>query len=160
MEPHTAPHDAVVSVVRELVLASPERSVSMDAVANALKSRGFRRPPGSPRLLTRLRRIRELLVSPSGAITLAEVGEPDSRVESRAPEGEPIARFEGTADDSGPPGREEPAEAGSAAERGAAEPGESPSGAPGAAAGRGRRRRRRRRRGGHRPAAAPSPDIA
>jgi hypothetical protein len=75
--PHTtAPHDELVSVVRGLVEASPKRSVSIDAVANALKSRGFQRPPGSPRLVTRLRRIRELLVSPSGTITLAEDGGP------------------------------------------------------------------------------------
>jgi len=73
--PHTtAPHDELVSVVRGLVEASPKRSVSIDAVANALKSRGFQRPPGSPRLVTRLRRIREIVVSPSGTITLAEDG--------------------------------------------------------------------------------------
>ena len=47
--PHlTAPHDELVSVVRGLVEASPKRSVSIDALANALKSRGFQRPPGSP----------------------------------------------------------------------------------------------------------------
>src|SRR5262249_44225815 len=73
--PHmTAPHDELVSVVRGLVEASPKRSVSIDAVANALKSRGFQRPPGSPRLVTRLRRIREIVVSPSGTITLAGDG--------------------------------------------------------------------------------------
>jgi hypothetical protein len=70
----TAPHDELVSVVRGLVEAAPRRSVSIDAVANALKERGFQRPPGSPRLVTRLRRIREILVSPSGTITLAEDG--------------------------------------------------------------------------------------
>jgi hypothetical protein len=84
--PHmTAPHDELVSVVRGLVEASPKRSVSIDAVANALKSRGFQRPPGSPRLVTRLRRIREILVSPSGTITLAEDGGApvtESRIES------------------------------------------------------------------------------
>jgi hypothetical protein len=87
--PHTtAPHDELVSVVRGLVEASPRRSVSIDAVANALKARGFQRPPGSPRLVTRLRRIRELLVSPSGTITLAEDGTPmqsDTRPESAPP---------------------------------------------------------------------------
>ena len=72
----TAPHDELVSVVRGLVEAAPKRSVSIDAVANALKSRGFQRSPGSPRLVTRLRRIKELLVSPSGTITLAEDGAP------------------------------------------------------------------------------------
>jgi hypothetical protein len=72
--PHTAPHDELVSVVRDLVEASPRRSVVIDAVANALKARGFQRPPGSPRLVTRLRRIKEIRVSPSGTITLAEDG--------------------------------------------------------------------------------------
>ena len=72
----TAPHDELVSVVRGLVEAAPKRSVSIDTVANALKSRGFQRSPGSPRLVTRLRRIKELLVSPSGTITLAEDGAP------------------------------------------------------------------------------------
>jgi hypothetical protein len=46
--------------------------VVIDAVANALKARGFQRPPGSPRLVTRLRRIKELVVSPSGTITMAD----------------------------------------------------------------------------------------
>lgn len=70
----TAPHDELVSVVRGLVETSPRRSVSIDTVANALKARGFQRPPGSPRLVTRLRRIREISVSTSGTITLAEDG--------------------------------------------------------------------------------------
>ena len=61
-------------MVRGLVEASPRRTVIIDAVANALKARGFQRPPGSPRLVTRLRRIREIVVSPSGVITLAEEG--------------------------------------------------------------------------------------
>jgi hypothetical protein len=69
--PHTAPHDEVVSVVRGLVEASANGTTNLDALANALKARGFRRPPGSPRLVTRLRRIREIVVSPRGAITLA-----------------------------------------------------------------------------------------
>jgi len=90
--PHmTAPHDELVSVVRGLVEASPKRSVSIDAVANALKARGFQRPPGSPRLVTRLRRIREILVSPSGTITLAEDGVPPPMAE---PRGESAPRVE------------------------------------------------------------------
>jgi len=48
--------------------------VSLDALSNALKSRGFRRPPGSPRLITRLRRIKDLAVSATGAIRLVEQG--------------------------------------------------------------------------------------
>jgi hypothetical protein len=78
-EPHTAPHDEIVAVVRELIHRSPGRAVTIDTLANALKSRGFSRPPGSPRLITRLRRIKEITVSRSGMITLVGPGE-------RAPE--------------------------------------------------------------------------
>src|SRR5215470_4629028 len=67
---HSAPHDEIVGVVRELVERTPDHSVLIDTLANALKSRGFRRPAGSPRLITRLRRIKELSVSPTGMITL------------------------------------------------------------------------------------------
>ena len=91
--PHTAPHDELVSVVRALIEASPRRSVVIDAVANALKSRGFQRPAGSPRLVTRLRRIRELQVSPSGTITLTENGalpREESRSDDRPPESLPV----------------------------------------------------------------------
>ncbi|HET9489870.1 MAG TPA: hypothetical protein VFR64_08980 [Methylomirabilota bacterium] len=69
---HTAPHDEVVELVRELARRSPSGSVLIDTVANALKTRGFSRPPGSPRLITRLRRMRDLSVSPTGMISLAE----------------------------------------------------------------------------------------
>jgi hypothetical protein len=61
-------------VARDLIQASAGRSVTLDALANALKARGFSRPPGSPRLITRLRRLRELAVSRSGHITLVEPG--------------------------------------------------------------------------------------
>ena len=69
-EPHTAPHDELLAVARELLASSPERSVSIDTLSNALKAHGFRRTPGSPRLITRLRRIKELEVSRAGTIRL------------------------------------------------------------------------------------------
>jgi hypothetical protein len=69
-EPHTAPHDELVLVVRELAERTPNGAVLIDNVARTLKARGFSRPPGSPRLVTRLRRIKELSVSPTGMITL------------------------------------------------------------------------------------------
>jgi hypothetical protein len=71
-EPHTAPHDELLGVARELIRVSPGRTVTLDSLANALKGRGFSRTPGSPRLITRLRRIRELAVSRSGHITLVD----------------------------------------------------------------------------------------
>ena len=72
-EPHTAPHDEIVGVVRDLLATSPA-GVSLDTLANALRERGFSRPPGSPRLITRLRRIKELDVARSGMIRLVENG--------------------------------------------------------------------------------------
>jgi hypothetical protein len=69
-EAHSAPHDELVLLVRELAERSPNGAVLIDNVARTLKARGFSRPPGSPRLVTRLRRIKELMVSPTGMITL------------------------------------------------------------------------------------------
>ncbi|HUF92085.1 MAG TPA: hypothetical protein VMR23_06890 [Candidatus Limnocylindria bacterium] len=69
-EQHTAPHDEIVNVVRDLMNATPSRTVSIDTLANTLKARGFSRPPGSPRLITRLRRIKEIAISRAGLITL------------------------------------------------------------------------------------------
>jgi hypothetical protein len=71
---HTAPHDELVEVVRELADHAPNGAVLIDTLARALKERGFSRPPGSPRLITRLRRIRQLEVSQTGRITLADSG--------------------------------------------------------------------------------------
>jgi len=71
-EPHTAPHDELLGVARDLIRVSPGGAVTLDTLANALKGRGFSRTPGSPRLITRLRRIRELTVSRSGHITLVD----------------------------------------------------------------------------------------
>ena len=156
--PHTtAPHDELVSVVRGLVEASPKRTVSIDAVTNALKSRGFQRSPGSPRLITRLRRIRELLVTPSGTITLAEDGGA-VRDEPQIDSPPPI--------ESGPPVEVEAADeiedrqpdflGGPEVELEAPEVDGNRAESPPTPPGRGRRRRRRRWRGGPRqPAPGP-----
>jgi hypothetical protein len=105
--PHTAPHDEIVAVVREMIHRSPARAVSLDTLANALKSRGFSRTPGSPRLITRLRRIKEITVSRSGMITLIEAGaresQRDAPIEASparpAPVEAPAVRFEHLAED-------------------------------------------------------------
>jgi hypothetical protein len=141
VELHTAPHDEIVAVVRDLLNASPGAVVSIDALANALKRKGFRRPPGSPRLITRLRRIKELVLSPSGAIALA-----GPRGSGAPPQAE-TAPLEISSDDSlsSPAeaettrGREEPVEPT------AATPGEVPA-IPRRRSRRGGRRRRRRDR--------------
>ena len=91
-EAHTAPHDELVGIVGELAQQSSNGAVLLDTLARTLKARGFSRPPGSPRLVTRLRRIKELMVSPTGMITL--VGE--------AAHAEPIAAAAGEASEPEP----------------------------------------------------------
>jgi len=87
-EAHSAPHDELVLVVRELAERAPNGAVLIDNVARTLKARGFSRPPGSPRLVTRLRRIKELSVSPTGMISLVPgaVSRVEPRVEAPPPE--------------------------------------------------------------------------
>ena len=46
------------------------RGVSLDALTVALKAEGFQRPPGSPRLVTRLRRIKGVELLPNGRVRL------------------------------------------------------------------------------------------
>jgi hypothetical protein len=94
-EAHSAPHDELVLLVRELAERAPNGAVLIDNVARTLKARGFSRPPGSPRLVTRLRRIKELSVSPTGMISL--VPGAVSRVEPRVeapPAPEPVVEEE------------------------------------------------------------------
>ena len=111
-EGHTAPHDEIIDVVRQLMATLPPgRDVTIDTLSNAHQSRGVSRPPGSPRLITRLRRIKELDVSRTGVITLrADVASEPAETESAVPfeasaaweesssasdEGEPTAGAEG-----------------------------------------------------------------
>ena len=133
---HTAPHDELVEVVRELADHAPNGAVLIDTLAHALKERGFSRPAGSPRLITRLRRIRQLVVSQTGRITLADAGGAASASADAGPmadaELEPVETEVGAADAAATPGTEAPASEGSP---------ETPD-APH------RSRRRRRRRGG------------
>jgi len=133
---HTAPHDELVEVVRELADHAPNGAVLIDTLARALKERGFSRPPGSPRLITRLRRIRQLVVSQTGRITLADGGGASPAPADAGPmvdaELEPVETEVGAADDDATPGNEA---AGN--ERSSATP-DAPH----------RSRRRRRRRGG------------
>ncbi len=84
--PQTAPHDEIIAVVHDLMQRSPGRPLTLDSLANALKARGFSRPSGSPRLITRLRRIKEISLSRSGVITLLGGGEPEAPPAAQEPE--------------------------------------------------------------------------
>ena len=69
----------------------PARTVTLDTLANALKARGFSRTPGSPRLITRLRRIKEIDVSRSGVITLLGAGAATRPADQVAMEPAPVS---------------------------------------------------------------------
>ncbi len=68
---HTAPAEEIRAAVEGLLQMSPA-GVTLDTLSNTLKSRGFRRPPGSPRLITRLRHLARIEVTPSGIVRLRE----------------------------------------------------------------------------------------
>ena len=64
-ERHSASLDQIRAVIARLSAVDPVRGVSLDTLTNALKAEGFQRPPGSPRLVTRLRRIKDVELLPS-----------------------------------------------------------------------------------------------
>jgi hypothetical protein len=155
---HTAPADEIKHVVEDLLATSPG-GVTLDAVGNALKARGFRRTSGSPRLITRLRRLKGFEVTPRGIVRLVETGRseapPDGGVRDEAAEGD--AWVEATPSFiSEPPVAEESDQPALAEEAGLEPDAASPDeGSPAGAAAADVRRapapwRRRRRRGGRR----------
>ena len=92
---HTAPAEEIRAVVDELLRTSPI-GVTLDALSNALKSRGFRRTPGSPRLITRLRNLKGIEVTRAGIVQLMEGAGPAPAVrrEDDAPR-HPVAQLAG-----------------------------------------------------------------
>ena len=68
---HGASHEQIVRTIARLTARAPERGVNLDLLINALKEEGFGRPPGSPRLVTRLRKMKDVIVSPTGMVRLA-----------------------------------------------------------------------------------------
>jgi hypothetical protein len=67
---HGASHEQIVRTIGRLTERAPERGVNLDLLINALKAEGFGRPPGSPRLVTRLRKMKDVIVSPTGMVRL------------------------------------------------------------------------------------------
>jgi hypothetical protein len=124
-EPHGAPEEVIVGIVEDLLAASPA-GVTLDALSNTLKTRGFSRPPGSLRLITRLRRMKALEVTRDNIVRLA----PEGAAEAMSEAGWPVDAHAGGAAAEG-----EPVQAG-----GTEPPVAAPEGG----------RRRRRRRGGRR----------
>jgi len=65
---HAAPHEEILATIARLTANNPERGVNLDLLINALKDEGYGRPPGSPRLVTRLRMMKDIEVSPTGMV--------------------------------------------------------------------------------------------
>src|SRR5262249_29073829 len=146
--------------VRQRRLATSPWGVGPGALPTALRGRAFSRRPGSPRLITRLRRIKELQVSRAGTIRLVEgqsqpvAPELAAPAHAWAPPSSAVAVTAGVADDAGQMLAD------------VDEPGAAPS-EGGAASGNASRRRRRRggrrrrgRRGGGGATVAATPDGA
>jgi hypothetical protein len=70
-EPHGASRDQMIGLIRRLTNGDSARWVNLDVLEKALKAEGFSRPPGSPRLVTRLRMLKEVEVDSHGRVRLA-----------------------------------------------------------------------------------------
>ena len=73
-ESHGATRDQMVDVIERLTGGQAGRWVNLDILERALKAEGFSRPPGSPRLVTRLRHLKDVEVDSHGRVrvTVAE----------------------------------------------------------------------------------------
>jgi hypothetical protein len=58
-EAHGASRDQMIAVIERLTNGEPGRWINLDVLERALKAQGFSRPPGSPRLVTRLRALKK-----------------------------------------------------------------------------------------------------
>ena len=91
-----AEHDAqgatpeqIIATIARLTSRAPERGVNLDLLINALKAEGFGRPAGSPRLVTRLRKMKDVEVSPTGMVRLVSLPPGPLPVELPPPAPEP-----------------------------------------------------------------------
>jgi hypothetical protein len=65
--------EQIIATIARLTAKAPERGVNLDLLINALKAEGFGRPAGSPRLVTRLRKMKDVEVSPTGMVRLVSL---------------------------------------------------------------------------------------
>ena len=70
---HGATPEQIIATIARLTTRHPERGVNLDLLINALKAEGFGRPTGSPRLVTRLRKMKDIEVMPTGMVRLVNL---------------------------------------------------------------------------------------
>ncbi len=68
--PHAAPAEQIIATIEHLTQGEAGRWVNLDVLERALKEQGFVRPPGSPRLVTRLRALRQVEVDAHGRVRI------------------------------------------------------------------------------------------
>ncbi len=135
MEAQGATREQMLAVIGRLMAGDPGKWVNLDVLEKALKAEGFARPPGSPRLVTRLRAIKDVELDSHGRVRLVSGIAPDStpppadRDQAQAPrqsgERQQVSEAPATDADAAPPKRRRrrrPAKAKPSASRAAAEP--------------------------------------
>ena len=71
-EVHGASRDQMIAVIERLTNGEAGRWINLDVLERALKDQGFARPPGSPRLVTRLRALKkDVEIDAHGRVRLA-----------------------------------------------------------------------------------------
>jgi hypothetical protein len=76
IEPHGATREQIVAVIDRLTNGDSGRWVNLDVLEKALKTEGFSRPPGSPRLVTRLRMMKDVEIDSHGRARIAPDASP------------------------------------------------------------------------------------
>lgn len=66
--------EVIRETLRQLTRGDTERWVNLDLLGNALRAQGFGRPPGSARLVTRVRLLHDVEVSPTGMVRFKPEG--------------------------------------------------------------------------------------
>jgi hypothetical protein len=82
-EAHAASQEQIRAVLARLTGDNSARWINLDLLSTALKAEGFSRPPGSPRLITRLRSIKGVEVNANGMLRL--VGDADASSSAASP---------------------------------------------------------------------------
>jgi hypothetical protein len=89
-EPHGASREQMLALIGRLTNGDHGRWINLDVLEKALKAEGFSRPPGSPRLVTRLRTLKEVEIDSHGRVRLVQGAEPP-RAQKPAAEARPKA---------------------------------------------------------------------
>lgn len=87
VEPHGATREQMISLIGRLTHNDVGRWVNLDVLEKALKSEGFARPPGSPRLVTRLRALKEVEVDSHGRVRVTPTMAPPPEEPAEEPAG-------------------------------------------------------------------------